>query len=391
MDFQRNRGSLCDLARLQTLVEESGLDAVLASSPENVTYSTGLYDPGFRTMRNRLHVAVWPADGEPVFVVPEYRLGADTLIGDTRGYDFYVRDEVIEDQMGRARIHRWPVDVLVEVLRERGLLGGRIGIEKDTFPTGAYEALRKEVPETQFVDCHSLFDEARMVKTAAEIELLQEAGTITEKAIQFAFELARPGAKARRVAEEIGCLLTRLGADQVAFVQLDVLRGGRRLSFDRDSVTLREGDWLRVDAGGYFSGYYSDVARMAVVDSPGEEPLSIYQRLLRVQKTIVQAILRPGAVGSELFHETREAFGEEGFDTPWGMIVHGIGLHIHERPWIREQENYRLLPGMVLCVEAISHGPADEMWHIEDLVLITGDGARELTCHADTTEPFVIV
>jgi Xaa-Pro aminopeptidase len=229
-----------------------------------------------------------------------------------------------------------------------------------------------------------------MVKTPAEIQLLQHAGTVTEKAIQCAFELAHPGAEATGVAREIGCLLTRLGAEQVAFVQLDVLRDGRRLGYGRRPVHLMEGDWIRVDAGGYFSGYYSDVARMAVVGSPSPEQLSTYKRLLAVQKAIIQDVVRPGVPGSELFLEISETFEEAGFDTPWGVIVHGIGLHIHERPWIREQESHDLPPGSVHCVEAISHGPAEEMWHIEDLVVVTEDGSRELTTYADTDDPFMI-
>lgn len=390
MDSRVDRTPFFDLHRLRKLVAESDFDVVLATSLENVTYTSGLYDPGMRTLPNRMHIAVWPAEGEAVFIVPEYRIGRQTFIEDVRGYDFYVRDKLLRDPRGRVLVHRWPMSLLAEVLEEKGLAGGRVGLEKSTFPAGAYEELKGLVPSAEFVDCESLFVEARMVKTSAEIELLQRAGVATERAIRVGFELAQPGDTSRGIANAIGSAITKFGAGEVAFLQLDVLREGRRHNYLDEPVTLKQGDLLRVDAGGYFAGYNSDVARMAVVGQPNSEQRSIYGRLLGVQRRIINDIIKPGIPGNELFKQVDEAFEDAGFKTPWGMIVHGIGLYIHERPWIREMESYELEPGVVLCVEAISHGPEEEMWHIEDLIVVTDEGATVLTTYSSPDDLFVI-
>lgn len=390
MNSRVDRALFFDRQRLRKLVEESDFDVVLATSLENVTYISGLYDPGMRTLPNRMHIVVWPAEGEAVFIVPKYRIGVETFIKDVRGYDFYVRHELLKDPRGRVLVHRWPMSLLAEVLEEKGLAAGRIGLEKSTFPAGACEELRGLMPSAEFVDCESLFVEARMLKTPAEIELLQRAGLATERAIQVGFELTQPGDTSKSIANSIGSAITKFGAEEVAFLQLDVLRNGRRLNYLHEPVEIREGDLVRVDAGGYFAGYLSDVARMAVVGAPSREQRSTYERLLSVQKRIVYEIIKPGIPGSELFRQVDAVFEEAGFKTPWGMIVHGIGLYIHERPWIRELESYELESGVVLCVEAISHGPEKEMWHIEDLIVITDEGATVLTTFSSTDDLFTI-
>jgi Xaa-Pro aminopeptidase len=385
-----NRAQFTNQERLRALIARSGFDAVLATSRENVTYCAGFYDPGLRTMPNRTHAALWPAEGAPVFIVPQYRLGAETLIEDVRGYDFYIRDERLLDPRGRAHVHRAPIDLLAQVLREKGLAEGRVGLEMESLPAAHYAELRRQLPQAEFVDGTSLLAEARMVKTPAEIEVLTAAGIATEKAIRVGFELARPGSTSRDIAVAISDALLRLGAEEVAFLELDVISHGRKLDYLEQVTALQKGDLVRVDVGGFFAGYYSDVARMAVVGEPTAEQRDFYQRLYTVQREIIERILRPGIPGHELFAETSRAFAGAGFETPWGMIVHGLGLYIHERPWVRETESYALEPGMVLCVEAISHGPGEEMWHVEDLVLVTDSAAQELTTHVDAGDLFVI-
>ena len=387
MNSKMDRVKFTNRERLGKLVEESSFDAVLATSLENVTYASGFYESQMRIMPNRMHIVVWPVDGEPVFIVPEYHLGAGTFIEDKRGYDFYVRDELLKDPRGRVLVHRWPMSLLAEVLREKGLTAGRIGLEKSTFPTEAYEELRELMPSAEFVDCKSLFDEVRMVKTPAEIELLQSAAIATEKAIRIGFDLARPGDTTKSIANSIGYAMTKLGADEVAFLELDVRSGGKKFDYVHQPVELKPGDLVRVDVGGYFAGYWSDIARIAVVGEPTPEQRSNYRGLLGVQDRII-GNMKPGITGRELFQQTIKVFEETGLEPPWGMIIHGIGLYIHERPWVRELETYELQPNMTFMVEVYS--PGMPHGQIEDLVLVTEDGARVLSPRSPADEPYII-
>lgn len=389
-----DRSRLTNLERLRKLVEESGFDAVLATSLENVTYTSGFYSDSIRTLTDHMYIAIWPAEGKPAFISPSRRVGTDIFIEDVRAHDFYIRKELLKDPRGRSLVVRSPIPLLAEVLREKGLAAGRIGIEKMHFPVMRYEELKELMPSAEFVDCGSLFDEARMVKTAAEIELLQSAGIATEKAIQTGFALARPGNTGRSVANSIGNAIVKLGADSVSFLHVEV--GGRRLKHEylEAPVELKEGDPVRVDAGGFFAGYYSDVARMAVVGEPSAEQRSLYHRLLAVQRKVINEIMKPGRSGREMLQLTGKACEKFGLKPNPSNIAHGLGLFVHERPWLREAEMYELQPGMVLCVEIIKdyQDPPfeDQMWQLEDLIVITKEGAQKLTTYSSTDDLFVI-
>ena len=169
------------------------------------------------------------------------------------------------------------------------------------------------------------------------------------------------------------------------------MSGGKRLGYLEEPSELKEGDLLRVDAGGFFFGYSSDVARMAVVGEPNAEQRSTYQKLFGIQRKVINEIMRPGRSGRELLQLANKAFEEFGLKPHPRSIAHGLGLFIHERPWLREAETYELQPGMVLCVEIIKAGQdPDEMWQLEDLIVMTEEGARELTTYSATDQFYII-
>jgi Xaa-Pro aminopeptidase len=106
---------------------------------------------------------------------------------------------------------------------------------------------------------------------------------------------------------------------------------------------------------------------------------------------MIKQVLKPGYQGRELLKDANRVFEEFGFKPHPRSIAHGLGLYIHERPWLREAETYEIRPDMVLCVETINvRKTPNEMWHIEDLVRITSTGAKKLTNYSSTDELFII-
>jgi Xaa-Pro dipeptidase len=374
---------------MNTLVNDSGLDAVIATSLENVTYLSGYYNPQMRVITDRLYIVVWPVHGEPFFIAPGFGF-KNLLIKDIISYDFYARDIYEEDPWGRSAVDQSPIDLLSKELIKRKLVGS-IGIEKIHFPVKRYEELKKLLPTTEFVDCTSIFDEARMIKTEAEIELLKSVGIATEKAILRGFESTHKGDTSRSLAEKISSNLLKFGAERVAFIELEVMSGDKRYDYLHESKVLESGDIVKVDAGGYFGGYYSDVARMAVVGSPNNEQKSTYDRLRKVHKKLCENVIKPGFSGKEILQEANDVFREFGFKPHPRSIAHGLGLYIHERPWVREAETYELKPNMVMCIETINvRESPNQMWHIEDLIVITDEGSKKLTTHSTTKEMYII-
>ena len=344
-----------------------------------------------RVLTDIMDIVVWPAEGDPIFIADQSRRAAETFIEDIRSYDHFLGDKVVTDPRGRSLVNRSPMPLVADVLREKGLASGHIGFEQMHLPVNRFVELQALLPSAELVDCKSLFDEARMIKTPAEIKLLHSAGIATEKAIQIGFELARPGDTAKSLANAIGSAMTKLGAEQVAFMDLDVMSGGKmfRLQYSDEPGELKQGSLIRVDAGGYFGGYYSDIARMAVVGEPTAEQRSIYGRLYGVERKMIEEILKPGRSGGEMYELTAAAFEEFGVPLRWRTLCHGLGLFIHERPWLTKSETYRLQPGMVLAVEP-GLPSTEEVWHIEDLVLVTEEGTQELTTYSSIDELYVI-
>ena len=180
-----------DETRLQELMSEKGLDAVVAVSPENVRYSTGAYILTQKTIKDRLAYALFPAGGEPTFII----CGIEESL---------VREESwIKDIRTFVEFQQTPTDMLIDVLQEKGLAGKKIGIETTYLAASYWEKLRGKLPGTVFEDCKAIFDRFRMIKEPWEIELLAHGAATTLKAITAAFTLAGPGSTEKEIADNI--------------------------------------------------------------------------------------------------------------------------------------------------------------------------------------------
>ena len=386
-----SREHLRNTAEVNRLLRLANLDALVTTTPENVCYLAGLYIPNPVRLREREHVVVWPSQGEPTLITPQRQSGEPLAISDVRGYDFYQRTEAATDARGHAYVHRSAGPLLIEVLKEKDLGATRIGVERSELSAELYQLLNATLPHATFVDSTSLLQEARMAKTPQEIELLRAAANATAKAIQVSFELARPGDTARDLAHTIESALLRFGADSITFIELEVIRNDIRLDYFSHNTTFIPGDIIRVDVSGCFAGYMSDIARTGVVLECTTDLLDQYHKIKHVQTRIIHEAIIPGHTGADLYARVDSIFRQTDLKTPWGMIVHGIGLGLHERPWLREVETFTIRPNMTLMVEIYYHGPDGQIrQHVEDLVVVADAGAMVVNTFESPPEPFVI-
>ena len=202
--------------------------------------------------------------------------------------------------------------------------------------------------------------------------------------------MARPGDTEKSVADLLGYFITKLGADTVAF---NVVASGPRAVLGHhyaEYEPLMEGDLLRVDYGGLFSGYYTDVVRMAVVGKPSVRQLSTYQKVIEIHRGMLEE-MRPGASLRELAARALRQYHALQLPPTRGFFGHSIGLSVHEEPSITIDEARQLQANMVLCVE---HGWADETskerYHIEDMIRITEDDYELLTNYSPIDEMYEI-
>lgn len=366
-----------NLDRLRNLVRDHSLDAVVAASPENVPYITGVIIPTQRSLRERLAMVVWPADGAPTFVVCdlEYELArASTWIRDLRSY--------VEFQQS-------PIAALVDVIAEKGLHRGRIGIEHRFLLAAFWDELRASLPQATWVPADDLFNEARAIKTPQEIDLLASANRATEAAHLDAYRAMRPGETEKEVAERLARNILRSGAEEVAFCYLNAgTRTGMRHLKPGD-YALRSGDLVKCDAGGNYQGYYSDIARTVALGRPKSEQRETYKKIYEIHRACLDAA-RPGIPASEIYRVQKEGFAS--FDLPFPVphAGHCIGLEAHEAPMLAPRFTRELEPNMVVAIETRLLIPEKEGYHVEDIVLITESSREVLTTQKGTDDLLIV-
>ena len=363
--------------RTRELLDESGLDALVVMSIENVAYLSGVWVLTQRIIPDRLAFVLWPRDGEPVFILckgEHVNIDGRCTIKDVRTYVEF-----------RAR----PVELLAEALAERGLSAGRLGIERRSVSVADYQELERLVPNATLDDGASVMERVRMIKTPDEVDALAAAANATQDAIAVAFESATVGVTEKSVGNRISSELTARGADVMNFTFL----GCGLRSFEWHAWPagrpLERGDIVTTDIGGSFAGYWSDLARMAVVGKASDKQRELFDKLFQVHVRTIEAV-RPGIRASDLYGVCENLYEEIGLSFRLAHIGHGLGLGLHERPMLNPYVDQELLPGMVLCIEPAHLDPGVAGYHLEDLVLVTDGGVRPLTDVHRWSELFVI-
>jgi Xaa-Pro aminopeptidase len=372
------REKLMNEAEFQRRLAESGLDAVVAVSQTNVIYTSGAVISTQTSIPDRLAMTLLPKDGEDAILVCNIERGLvrhESWIDDVRYYREFVRS---------------PMDLLVEVLRERGLANGRIGIEKRYLTAAYHEQLLELLPEATIVGCDDLFEQVRSIKTKGEIDKFGEVNLAAERAIIEAFEGTKPGDTDKDLLELILDKVAEFGANDVRFAIVGTGEQSHLAHPEVRSEPLRPGDLVRVDIGADFSGYCSDVARMAVVGEPSDEQKEMYRKHRAVERGAI-AQLKPGVRACEVYQYCVDAYAKAGIDYGLPHVGHGFGLAGHEFPMLQPYNTAELCPNMLICVEP-AYWDDSELggYQIEDLVLVTDDVPEILTTYSDTEDLFMI-
>jgi Xaa-Pro aminopeptidase len=373
-----DRSKHTDTARIRRLVREADFDGVIGTAPFNVTHMSGYYNLDQRLLPEHLHAILWPASGEPVLVIPSRERQLETFVSDVRTYPAYGG---APDQGER---------VLAQAVIDRGLATGRIGIDVKALSAAQMTHLTALLPGAKLEAADQLLERMRNVKTPAEIETIRHAAAGTDSATAQGYKEAKPAQTEKEIVDRIDFHTLQNGAETVAF---NIIASGARtlLGHHRaEQVAVKNGDVVRVDYGGLFSGYLTDLARMAVVGKPSDRQQSIYARCLEIQKVCVEAC-KPGVTGGEVDALARSLYAKAKLPLTRNMFGHSIGLTIHEHPIIAPGETLPLEANMVVCVENgwsdVEHG---ERYHLEDMILVTLSGPKVLSDRFDASQLFVI-
>ena len=362
---------------LQQAMDAEGLEAVVAASPENFFYLSNCLLLSQQIIPSRLCMAIAPRDRSPAALVcycEERQMRQDSWMTDIRTY---------------LEFREHPMTALAENLKEMGLAQADIGIERHFLTAADADRLGEELPQARLRGADRLFDQVRAVKTPDELEILTRGACVTEEAIQATFQAARPGQSEKTVADDLSGRVLHAGATS----QWITLAVGANTPVNHpfpSSKPLSPGEILRVDVGGTFQGYQSDVARTAAIATVTPEQESVYHRLRAAQRQTIEAA-RPGVRACDLYFTCGRELEQRGLSMTSQAAGHGLGIGMHEFPVLHGRETAEIQPGMVLNLEPAVLDSQGFLYHLEDLFVVTEAGPTILTRLMDTTDLFVIL
>ena len=312
----------------------------------------------------RLTALVLPASGDPTIVVPRLELASlkESAVADlgVRVRDWVDGDDpytLVADAVGGAPA----ATAVTDSMPALHLLPLADGL--GALPVLATEVLR----------------ELRMVKDAAEIDALRKAGAAIDRVHARVPEFLVPGRTEADVAADIAEAIVAEGHTEVAFVIVGSGPHGADPHHEYSDREIQVGDIVVVDIGGpYAPGYNSDSTRTYSIGEPTPEVAQRYSVLQRAQQAAVEAV-RPGVTAEQVDAAARDVLAEAGLAEYFvHRTGHGIGLSVHEEPYIVAGNDLPLQVGMAFSVEPGIYFPGRWGARIEDIVVVGEDGAQSV-------------
>jgi Xaa-Pro dipeptidase len=348
------------LEKVEIRAREWGADFVLLTPSPSFLYLTGIdYE-----MRERLVALVLQPERDPFLVVPAFEASdhaAHTWI------DEIVPWQEDEDPYGRV----------AEILAVQGNKP-KVLMDENT-PLGVYWALERATSGfSASASITPTINALRLLKSNEELELMKKAGHIIDKAVMTAFEHARVGMTELELKQIVNNEIIRLGA-KPTFAAVQFGENSAAPHAEASSRELARGDVVLMDCGCSVEGYNTDQTRVGVVGEPNEEIERVYSLVLAAEETAIDRI-EPGIACGTADGIARRVIEDGGYGEYFThRLGHGIGIEVHEPPYIVRGNSLELAPGMCHSVEPGVYLEGKFGIRMEDLVCITQEGCEVIT------------
>ncbi len=351
------------LQPLSQRLQREGLDALLLGPSSDLEYLAGLRlfaDERFKGI-------VVLSDGRLFSIVPRlYREQMEAVLGPECPQALW------DDAEGF-------LEKVTALWKDFGLHGKTVAVNDGVRAVDLLD-LEAAVPGTRFINGHRIVEAMRLIKSPEEMDLLRHAARIADEAFSALLPFIRPGVREGEVARKLEDLLVEKGADGLSFPTI-VASGpnGSNPHFMGKSRVLCEGDPVVIDFGCTFQGYCSDTTRTVFVGKASEEDRALYQVVLEANLA-GEAAAREGSTAQDVDRATRSVIEKAGYGKYFiNRTGHGIGVAVHEAPYIMEGNLQVLEKGMAFSVEPGIYIPGRLGIRIEDIVLVTDRGPEPLS------------
>ncbi len=364
--------------RARKLMGENTLDAIVIMEGTSLRYFTGMRWWG----GERTFALVLPAKGASFYVCPAFEEGR-------------AREQLANAPDGeQADVRVWqedesPYRLIAAGLKDRGIAGGKIGIE-ETIRFVFSDGMAKASPQATFVSATPVTAGCRMIKSAHEIALMRLASQVTLMVYEAVYRALKEGMTQRDVGELIEKAYGRMGFSGEASVMV-----GEYTSSPHGSTTpqvIREGTVIMVDDGCSVEGYQSDITRTFVLGKATDKMRQVFDIVRRAQSAALAAA-RPGTACGSVDDAARKVITDAGYGPDYKYFAHrlghGLGMDGHEWPYLVRGNPTKLLANITTSNEPGIYIRGEFGIRLEDDMHVTEDGAELFTRQSPSLEePF---
>ena len=352
------------ISKAQQLMDQNKIDAIFLEGTVSCTYFTGMrWGQSERTFG-----IVIPAKGSITYICPKFEEDrAMELINTAFGTEVRCWEE-----------HESPYAVILGAIKDKGVKHYRIGMEERVRFFIA-DGVKKLAAGFEIVDATPITAGCRMIKSKAEIALMQKASDVTIEAYKAAFATIRPGMSQTELSNNISAAFRKLGYNGGASVQV-----GKYSALPHGSIvpqTITEGDVLMVDGGTSCEGYASDITRTIVVGKATQRQIDVWNLEQQAQNAAFAAI-KIGAPCEVVDAAARAVIENHGFSKNYKLpglphrTGHGIGMEGHEWTNFVKGNKTPIAVGMCFSDEPTISIPGEFGIRLEDCLYIAEDGPR---------------
>ena len=373
-----------DSDRLDRLMDESGVDVLLATSKHNVQYLLGGHRAFFFDYMDAMGLSRYL----PVLIYPKGAPDKAAYIGHRlEKFQQEVRPLWVPEVQTSSSGSVDAVEKAIDHVRRLGPGRRRIGAELAFLPLDAGMALRRALPDADLVDALPLLERLRARKTPEELQKLRVASELVIDSMQAVIAGHGPGTTKQELADA----LKREEVARGLTFEYCLIAAGASHNRAPSDQPWQQGDVLSLDSGGNYHGYIGDLARMAILGEPDAELEDLLDEIEQVQRAAMKPI-KAGVMGGEIYAAAEALVHKSKHHNHMEFLSHGMGLVSHEAPHLTssgpvpysdEDAHRPLEPGMVISVETTLKHPRRGFIKLEDTVAVSdtgfdiyGEGAR---------------
>jgi len=373
-----------DNQRLDRLMDEAGIDVVLATSKHNVQYLLGGHRANFFDYMDATGVTRYL----PVFIYPRGAPEKAVYVGHRlEGFQHQAKPlwTPVTDTSSNGSTDA--MQKAVDHMKKLGLKPGRIATEFGFLPYDASKVLRDGFPDAEWVDGLYVLERQRLMKLPAELKMLKYASEAVINAMLKTIDMTGPGHSKAEVVETLRREETLQGLN----FEYCLITCGTSLNRAPSDQKWEKGEIMSIDSGGNYQGYIGDVCRMAIQGEPDAELEDLLAEIDAIQRAGFKAI-RPGALGGDVYAAAMPLVARSKHHNNLEFLAHGMGMVSHEAPRLTDSgpvpypaddADLPLKEGMVVSVETTLKHPVRGFIKLEDTVVVTagghevyGEGAR---------------